>query len=101
MSVMATSMHAPVMGEAMWKMVFFLERQGVKVCAQTQGARAFARFQDAHHPGTRYTRVNFYAPGQQLFSHHRECAMFFKSQLRMRVNIAAQMRELAVVFQRV
>jgi hypothetical protein len=94
-------MHAPVMGEAMWKMVFFLERQGVKVCAQTQRPRAFARFQDAHHPGTRYTRVNFYAPGQQLVSHHRECAMFFKSQLRMRVNIAAQMRELAVVFQRV
>jgi hypothetical protein len=94
-------MHAPVMGEAMWKMVFFLERQGVKVCAQTQGARAFARFQDAHHPGTRYTRVNFDAPGPQLVSHHSGCAMFFKSQLRMRVNIASQLRELAVIFQRI
>jgi hypothetical protein len=92
-AVVAAGVHAPVVGGAVGEMVFLLQRQRVQVGTQADGPWPVATLQHTHHTRAGHTGVHLDAPLAQQARHDLGRAVFFKAQLGVRMDVAAQAHE--------
>ncbi|MNN29482.1 hypothetical protein D3C81_1430860 [compost metagenome] len=89
MPVVAACMHLARMLRAMAEGVGLLQRQGVHVGAQADGARAAAVADHPDKPGGAEAAMHFDAPRLEVARDHVGRALFFEAEFRMGVDIAA------------
>ena len=86
---MAAGVHLSGVLAGMGEGVELLHGQGVHVGAQTNGARAIAAFDDAHHACGAHAPVDGNSPGRELLGHHIGGALLLETQLRVGVDVSA------------
>ena len=93
-AVMAAGVHLPRLPRAMWKFVFFMQRQGVHVGTQADGACAAALAQNADNTGSGQPAMNFNPVSDQLPSHDVGGSRFLEGQLGVGVDIVTDGNEI-------
>jgi len=88
-AIVAAGMHAPLVLRGMIKGVVLLQGQGIHIGPQTDGARAAATPEGAHHAGATDAGGDLKAPGLEFFGHDGRSAVLFVAQLRVSMQITA------------
>ena len=90
MAIVTAGVHLAWVLTGVGELVELLHGQGVHVSPQTNGARAVAVFQDAHHPSLAQATVDGDAPFGELLGHQVGGAQLLKAELGVGVDVAAQ-----------
>ena len=96
MAVMAAGMHLPDMLRDMGEAVLLLDRQRIHIGAQANGARRIAAPERADHAGPGQAAMHLAAEFGELGGHDLGGAVFLVGQLRMGMDVAADLGQLGL-----